>query len=86
MAIIKGRNARKPYTVRYRDSFGRQRERSFTTRKEAEAFQTDQERAKRYGSDVDLTAAKTAFNDAVDAWMRPAMEARRHQGQLRLHR
>lgn len=69
MAIVKGKNARKPYTVRYRDSFGRQREASFTTRREAETFQTDQNRAKRYGSDVNLAATKTAFNDAVDTWM-----------------
>jgi hypothetical protein len=41
VAIIKNDNpnARKPWTVRYRDSFGRQREASFTTRREAVAFQ-----------------------------------------------
>ncbi|HEX6452662.1 MAG TPA: hypothetical protein VF060_24780 [Trebonia sp.] len=34
--ILKSDNpsARKPYTVRYRDTFGRQKERSFVTRKE----------------------------------------------------
>lgn len=62
-------NARKPYTVRYRDSPGTQRERSFVTREEACAFSSDQERAKRYGSDVNLTAAPLPFNDAVETWL-----------------
>lgn len=63
-------NARKPYTVRYRDSFGKQKERSFTTRKEASAFVTDQDKARRYGHDVDLSAAKESFNDAVEAYLK----------------
>jgi integrase len=62
-------NARKPYTVRYRDTFGAQREKSFVTRKEAAAFATDTERGKRYGEDVNLTAAKTRFTDAVETWL-----------------
>jgi integrase len=62
-------NARKPYTVRYRDTFGKQREKSFVTRKEAQAFATDAERGKRYGEDVNLTAAKQRFTDAVETWL-----------------
>ena len=69
--IIKSDNpaARKPYTVRYRDSLGSQRERSFTTRGQAATFANDQERAKRYGGDVDLSASKKSFNDAVEVWL-----------------
>ncbi|HXC80643.1 MAG TPA: hypothetical protein VNV62_02235 [Trebonia sp.] len=69
--IIKSANpaARKPYTVRYRDSLGSQRERSFTTRGQAATFANDQERAKRYGGDVDLSASKKSFNDAVEVWL-----------------
>ena len=62
-------SARKPYTVRFRDSFGKQREKSFTTRTEAKAFATDQEHAKRYGSDVSLIAAKLSFVDAVETYL-----------------
>jgi integrase len=62
-------NARKPYTVRYRDTFGKQREKSFVTRKEAQAFATDAERGKRYGEDVNLTAARQRFTDAVETWL-----------------
>ncbi len=70
MAIIKGKNPRKPYTVRYRDVAHKQREKSFTTRKEAEAFQFDQEHDKRYkGRDIDLTAAMGPFNDAAETWL-----------------
>lgn len=70
-AILKSENpnARKPYTVRYRDTFGKQREKSFVTRKEASAFMTDVERGKRYGEDVNLSAARERFTDAVEAWL-----------------
>lgn len=70
MAIIKGKNPRKPWTLRYRDAAGKQREKSFTTRKEADQFATDQEHAKRYrGTDVDLNAGRELFTDAVDKWL-----------------
>ena len=62
-------NARKPYTVRYRDTFGAQREKSFATRKEAQAFANDTERGKRYGEDVNLSAARERFTDAVETWL-----------------
>jgi len=62
-------NARKPYTVRYRDTFGAQREKSFVTRKEASSFANDAERGKRYGEDVNLTAARQRFTDAAEAWL-----------------
>jgi hypothetical protein len=63
------RSARKPCTVRYRDTFGKQREKSFVTRKEAQAFMVDQERGKRYGEDVNLSAAKQRFTDVAEAWL-----------------
>jgi hypothetical protein len=63
--IIKGKNPKKPYTVRYRDSFGKQREKSFGLRKEADEFIADETREKRYGRDVNLVAPKQSFNDAV---------------------
>lgn len=69
MAIVKGKNANKPWTVRYRDSLGKQREKSFRTRKEADQFNADQTKAKAYGSDVNLSATRTAFTDAVAAWL-----------------
>jgi integrase len=59
----------KTYTVRFRDTFGAQREKTFKTRKEAEAFATDTERGKRYGENVNLTAGKTRFTDAVETWL-----------------
>lgn len=45
--IVKGKNPRKPHTVRYWDN-GRQRERSFATLAEAKAFRTDTDHAQRY--------------------------------------
>jgi hypothetical protein len=50
VAIVKGKNANKPWTVRYRDSLGKQREKSFRTRREADQFSADQTKAKAYGS------------------------------------
>ncbi len=50
-----------PYTVRYGDTFGSHREKSLTTRKEAQTFVTDTERGKRYGEDVNLAAARERF-------------------------
>ena len=67
--IIKGKNPRKPYTVRYRDAAGRQREVSFTTRKEAEKFSRDQARAKEYGADVNPKAGRGIFTGAVESWI-----------------
>lgn len=61
--------ARKPWTVRYRDSFGKQREKSFGTQTEAKKFVTDQAVASRYGADVDLKASRSEFAAAVDRWV-----------------
>jgi integrase len=76
--IIKSDNpkARKPYTVRFRDSLGVQREKSWKTKREAETFANDQERAKRYGTDVNLTAQKHSFNDAVEKHLGRLKEGR----------
>ena len=70
--IVKGKNADKPYTVRFRDSFGRQREKSFRTRKEADTFIADQTKARAYGEDVNLTAARKSFTEAVEHWLATA--------------
>lgn len=45
--IITGKNPRKPYTVRYWAD-GRQRERSFVTLREAEAFRAEADRLARH--------------------------------------
>lgn len=70
--IIKGKNPRKPYTVRYRTFDGRQRERSFRTSKEANTFVADQTKARAYGEDVNLTASKQSFTDACERWLATA--------------
>jgi integrase len=68
-AIVKGKNPNRPWTVRYRDSQGSQREKSFKTKGEAQAFITDHGLAKRYGHDVNVASAKKPFNDAVETWL-----------------
>lgn len=69
--IIKGKNPVKPYTVRYREQRPphKQREKSFRTRKEADRFLSDLTRAASYGEDLNLTAAKASFTDAVEHWL-----------------
>lgn len=62
-------NARKLYTVRYRDSFGKQREKSFKTRTEAKTFVTDQDKAKRYGGDVNVAATRKPFTPEVERYL-----------------
>jgi hypothetical protein len=49
-----------------------QRERSFPTRREADQFVADQTRARRYGHDVNLIAAKESFNGAVESYLATA--------------
>jgi integrase len=60
--ILKGKNARKPWTVRYRDA-GRQRERSFRTMREAQDFRTRFEHESREQSYVDPRAGADPFMD-----------------------
>jgi integrase len=62
-------NSRNPYTVRWRDTLGAQREKSFRTHDEARKFSRDAESAKGYGEDIKLGAARERFTDAVEAWL-----------------
>lgn len=62
--ILKGKNPNKPYTVRYWLE-GRQRERSFTTRREASDFMASFEHGQREGSYVDPKASAQTFGEAA---------------------
>jgi hypothetical protein len=73
------RSARKPCTGRRRDTFGKQRKKSFVTRKEAQAFMVDQERGKRYGRTSTLSPAKQRFTDVAEAHAKPTMPSTQHQ-------
>ena len=62
--ILKGKNPRKPYTVRYWHE-GRQREHSFTTRREASDFIASFEHASRQGTYIDQRATSETFGQAA---------------------
>jgi integrase len=62
--IVKGKNANKPYTVRYWHE-GRQRERSFTTRREAQDFIAKFEHDRREHTFIDPRASAETFGDAA---------------------
>lgn len=66
--IVKGKNARKPYTVRYWVD-GRQRERSFTTRKEASDFRAKADHDTRANIFVDDRLGRQSFGEAAEAWL-----------------
>lgn len=60
------------YTLRYRDSLGKQREKTFRTKREAEAYNTDETKAKQYGEDVNLTSGRLSFTEACEKWLATA--------------
>ena len=62
--ILKGKNPNRPYTVRYWHE-GSQREKSFTTRREASDFQASFEHGQRQGTYVDQRASAESFGDAA---------------------
>jgi hypothetical protein len=62
--IIKGKNARQPYTVRYQND-GRQRERSFRTKGEADDFKAKFEHDSRERLFIDPRANGETFKRAV---------------------
>ncbi len=62
--ILKGQNANKPYTVRYWHE-GRQRERSFTTRREAQDFMAKFEHDSREQTFIDPRTSAQTFGDAA---------------------
>jgi len=66
--IIKGKNPRKPHTVRYWHE-GRQRERSFATAKEAKDFKIKADHDTRAQIFVDDRLGREDFGTAVDTWI-----------------
>jgi len=66
--IIKGKNPRKPHTVRYWVD-GRQRERSFATAREAQDFKIKTDHDTRAQIFVDDKLGREDFGKAVDAWI-----------------
>ena len=67
--IIKGKNLRKPHTVRYWVD-GRQKERSFATLTEAKAFRTDTDHAARYCiKPIDPRDGKASFGTACETFI-----------------
>lgn len=66
--IIKGKNPRKPYTVRYWQQ-GRQRERSFKTWREADGFRVRFEHESREHSYIDPRAGAEPFSESMTRWV-----------------
>src|SRR5216683_5347745 len=66
--IIKGKNPRKPHTIRYWVD-GRQRERSFATAREAQDFKIKTDHDTRAQIFVDDKLGREDFGAAVDAWI-----------------
>jgi integrase len=66
--IIRGKNPRKPHTVRYWVD-GRQRERSFATAREAQDFKIKTDHDARAQIFVDDKLGREDFGAAVDAWI-----------------
>lgn len=66
--IIRGKNPRKPWTVRYRLD-GRQRERSFATSRLANDFKVKIEHDSREQIFVDPALAREPFTDAAERWI-----------------
>lgn len=67
--VRKPQNKVKPWVVRYQVK-GKQREKGFSTKQEARAFQTDNDHAIRYGTYVDPKLGNNNFGDAVEAYIR----------------
>jgi len=66
--IVRGKNSNKPYTVRFWAD-GKQRERSFRTRKEADDFKIKTDHDVRAQIFVDDRAGRQKFSDAATAWL-----------------
>jgi integrase len=86
--IIRGKNARKPYTVRYQHE-GRQRERSFRTSAEAKDFKAKFEHESRAQIYTDPAVANVRFEEAAAGWLSRHLGAPRtlenYESNLRLH-
>ena len=79
--IVRGKNPNKPYTVRFWVD-GRQRERSFRTRKEADDFKIKTDHDVRAQIFVDDRAGRQWFVDAATAWLDPQGHSRGNQTRL----
>jgi hypothetical protein len=66
--IIKGKNASRPWTARYWHE-DRQRERSFTTRRQADEFIAKFEHDRRLNLFVDPRSAAETFREAAQRWI-----------------
>src|SRR3974377_704439 len=66
--IVRGKNANRPYTVRFWAD-GKQRERSFRTRKEADDFKIKTDHDIRAQIFVDDRRGKEKFSEAAKAWL-----------------
>lgn len=66
--IVRGKNANKPYTVRYYHD-GKQREKSFATRKEANDFRIKAEHDIREQTFIDPKVAGEAFGKVAQRWL-----------------
>jgi integrase len=66
--IVRNKNPRKPYTVRYQHQ-GRQRERSFTTQREARDFMAEFERQSRLNLFVDPHNGSIQFVEYAERWI-----------------
>src|ERR1035441_360376 len=67
--IVKGENIRKPYTFKYRDDQGKQREKSFSTKREAEDFKTATDHSLKSHSYIDTKNGKTTFGEYAAKWV-----------------
>lgn len=67
-SIVKGRNPGKQWTVRYRDASGKQREKSFRTRREASDFMTATEHSLRSGTYADPKLGDVRFGEVAREW------------------
>jgi integrase len=66
--IVKGKNANKPYTVRYWVD-GKQREKSFATKREADDFKIKTDHDVRAQIFVDDKLGRQNFGEAASAWL-----------------
>lgn len=85
--IIKGKNPKKPYTVRYWID-GRQKERSFRLKKDAEDFKASTDHETRAGTYTDPKLAAVPFGELATTWIgtRTAKRTRDiYESALRVH-
>jgi integrase len=66
--LIKGKNPRKPWTVRYWHE-GRQREKSFTTKREADDFVAKYEHDRRESIFIDPKLGSVTFGEYAQRWI-----------------